>query len=310
MKGLIPFIIVVAIIGGGAGYLIVDLQGKLDEAQFEAEIAKQRIKFAEQARFTIAVPDEKLRFDREQLMSWHRRAIKKVAEAHPKIEIEDRFINEMERKAAAGKRDKAKTAAFRERYDWMKGVWEKRVKKGGYEPILTQYKNGVRFDVVEISKWRPPEGGKEALKMDVLIWGPVKDQITFGSLEMAFVREIEQKVRGRTVKKKAIAKIQGGGPPTILHPSGPNPPPMDWITEWPPGVMVGYYAGLPLFAPDATSFTFKLSMQVRTQAGTTMPVELEWKNVPVDDAWRAPEGAGWDADVAEATEEELREMGL
>ncbi len=311
MKGIIPWIVAIGLLSAGGFFLVNNLQGELDDAQFMEKVNAQRVKFAEQAPFTRAAPDDKVKFDRGQLINWHKSQIGAILREHPEQKRDDRYIDEIEAKAKEGKKDKAKVAKVRERYDWMKSVWDNTLSKGAYDTVLSQYKEGIRYDITNIQPFTPPEGGKPTLKMDVLLWGPVKDQITFTGIEIQFVREIvTTDKRGRETKKQALAKIEGGGPPTILHPSGPNPDPMDWILEWPPGVMVGYYVGLPLFAPDATKFSMTLSVQIRTQGGTTLPVEFTWKNVDVRPEWRAPAGAEWEADVMEASEDELRAAGI
>ena len=90
----------------------------------------------------------------------------------------------------------------------------------------------------------------------------------------------------------------------MLHPSGPNPAPEKWILEWPPGTSAGYYTGLPLLPPDATAISFKIGMDLRTYGGSTIPLEFKWQNIPVKDEWKSAD-AVWEADVGEATEEEL-----
>jgi hypothetical protein len=312
MKGLIPFLFVIAVLGGGAAYLFTNLAADLDKAQLDGKLAEQRAKAAEQIAHTLSVPDDKVKFDRAQLMRWHKVAIKKALDEHPKIGSEERFIEEMEAKAKEGKKDKAKTAKFRERYDWLKGVYDQTVSKGDYDTVLTMAKGGLRYDVIGITPWVPPEGGKEALRMDILIWGGVKDQVTFANMEFQFLREVEVEERGKKKKKTGIAKIEGGGPPDILHPAGPNPEPSEWIPAWPPSVMVGYYGRLPKLPHDATKVNIKFNLQKRSYGGTTEAVDFEWKNVDVRPEWKAsPDDPMWrDAPVGEASDEELKEAGL
>jgi len=312
MKGLIPFLFVIAVLGGGGGYLYMNLAADLDQAQLDAKLAEQRVKAAEQIAHTLAVPDDKIKFDRAQLLRWHKTAIKKALDEHPKLSGEDRFIEDMENKAKEGKKDKAKTAKFRERYDWLKGIWDKTLSSGDYEAVLTQAKGGIRYDIFHITPWVPPEGGKEALRMDVFLWGGVKDQVTFTGIEFQFLREVEVEERGKKKKKTGIAKIEGGGPPDILHPAGPNPEPMEWIPEWPPGVMVGYYGRLPKMPPDATKVNIRFSVQKRSYGGTVEAIDFEWKAVDVKPEWKASaDDPTWrDAPVGEASDEELKEAGL
>ena len=285
MKGLIPFILVVGALGGGAYYIIQDLQHLVDDAQFESKINAQRVLFAEQSPIIAMVPDDKAPFDKAQLMGWHRRKIDEVYAEHPMQKIDDRYIKSLEKKSAEGKMDKATLAKFKERHEWMTGVWDKYMKVGDYKPLFTAAKSGVRLDIVNISPWRAPEGGPQSLKIDLIIWGMTKDQLNFSGMKLEFFTEetLKLKKKGQEYSKQ---EIEGAGPPNVLHPNGPNKEPMDWILEWPPGVGAGYYTGLPLFPPDATTWSFKVDLQQRSQGGTTIPIEFLWEDIEIRPEWR------------------------
>ena len=302
MKNLFAFALILAALAAGGGYLIWQQQGQLDELTYEKKLHEARVNFARQAALTIQVPNDRYAFDRSQLVSEHISNVERIWKEHPEQANPDKFIEERERAAKEGKKDKAKVAEYRERYDYLREQFK--VLQEGYKPVLTGYSNGLRYDIAKMSK--TSAGGKESLRWDLFLWGGAPGQLTFGGIEIQFLREIkETDARGRETVKKAIAKIQGQGPPYILHEN-----PWEWIPEWPPTVMVGYYQGLPLFPPDATKFTLKLDLTVRTAQGTSMPIELKWENVDVDPAWRAPEGTLFDAEVVDATEEELKEAGI
>jgi hypothetical protein len=309
MKGIIPFLVVIALLMGGGGLMFTSLDAQRDENTFFRKVHKQQVAFVEQVAVTRLVPEDKFKFDRAQLISWHASQIKKLYKEHPKQDVPDRFLVELEEKEKEKKKkDAAKKERFEKRYEWLKNIWDKTVSTGDYDTVLAQQKNGMWLEILDISPWVPPEGGKRSLKMDLLLWGPVHDHISFKGIEIQFLREIPPE-NGRGKPKKAIAKIEGGGPPNVLHPSGPNPAPEKWILEWPPGTSVGYYAGLPLLPPDATAISFKIGMDLRTYGGSTVPLEFSWQNIPVKDEWKS-EDAVWDADVGEATEEELAAAGI
>jgi hypothetical protein len=311
MKSLIPFLIVIGLLGGGGAMLYIELQTKFDAAEYDAKLKEQRLKFAQHSVFTRSVADDQVAFERGRLMDWHVKAIKKIAKEHPESSKELRFMDNLKVKAEKDKKAKAKLATYQERYAWLDGVWQDTLKRGDYEPLLTQAKNGVRYDVVNILPVAGKSAGKKALQMDLLLWGPVKEHVGFGALTIQFVREIETTdKRGKIKKKVALVKIEGGGPPEILHPSGSNPDPAKWIDAWPPGVMVGYFRGLPLFPHDATKFSLKMELQIRTYAQATTTVEFEWKNIEVKPEWKAPEGETFDAQVTEASEAELEAAGI
>ncbi|MFZ9889376.1 MAG: hypothetical protein ACO3JL_17925, partial [Myxococcota bacterium] len=276
---------------------------RADAAEFKEKLHKQQLATARQVQATIQVPDDRIRFEQHNLVGSHVKAVGDISRVHPEQNKEDQYILEREAAAKEGKKDRAKVAEHRERYDYLKEQFQ--VLQAGYEARLTKYAAGMRFDIVDIKPVLIE--GKKVLRMDIFVWGPPEGQMTFGDLEIQFVRQIEVEQRGRKKMTQALAKITGAGPPFIFHENA-----HEWIYEWPPGVAVGYYQGLPLLAPDASKMTWTMRFTIRSQAGTSVPVELKWENIDVDSSWRAPEGSpDWaNVEVAEASEDELKAAGI
>lgn len=302
MKNLASFLIVIVALLAGAGYMIQERELRIDELTYEKKLQEQRVNFVRQAALTVQTPPERYSFDRNQLVADHVSAVERIWREHPEQSNPDQFIEKRELAAKEGKKDKEKVAEYRERYDYLRAQFD--VLKKGYRPVLTAYHQGIRYDIVQISK--ADAGGKDGLRWDLFVWGAPPGQLTFGGIELQFLREIKEvDAKGREKVKMAIAKITGQGPPFIFHENA-----WEWVPEWPPAVSVGYYQGLPLFPADATRFSLKLDLSVRTAQGTTLPVELKWENVSVDPSWRAPVGATFEAEVMDATEEELKAAGI
>lgn len=303
MKNLVAFAIILGALVAGGGFLVSEQQSRADAAEFKEKLHKIQLATSRQIQATIQVPDDRIKFEQHNLVGTHVKAVGDATKAHPKQNSEDHYILEKEAAAKEGKRDRAKIAEHRERYDYLKERFQ--VLKAGYEARLTKYGSGMRFDIADIAP--VVIDGKKVLRMDIFVWGPPEGQLTFSELEIQFVRELEVEERGRKKKTQALAKITGSGPPYIFHENA-----HEWIYEWPPGVSVGFYQGLPLLAPDATKMTLTMRFNVRSQAGTSVPVELKWENIDVDPSWRAPEGSPEWAEVAvqEASEEELKAAGI
>lgn len=306
MKNTIAFIIGILAIVAGAGFLISGLQDRVDEAEFAEMMNLARIETARQVPIIVQVPDDKVAYDRQQFMRKHLELIGAALKAHPKQKSEDKFILDLEEKAKKGEKDKAKTAEYRERYDYVKKVWTDKLKDGSYKTALTGQDKGIRIDILDIKQSN--DGGQQGMRMDVLIWGAVKEQFTAGGLEMQSVielEELEKSGKNKGKPKQGIVKVNGSALPYVLVDE-----PWKWIPEWPPGVMVGYYIGLPLFHPKAAKYNFTLDFSQRSQGGTVIPVSIKWKDLPVDPAVRGAPGSQWDAEVGEASDEELKEAGI
>jgi hypothetical protein len=307
VKNTIAFVLALAAVAAGALFLIMSLQGELDQAGFNAQVNALRFEFARQSHIVIAAPEDRVAFDRQALMKKHLEAFDVIYKKYPEQKKpEDAYILEREKKAKTGEKDQATTAELRTRFDYLKKLWNGAFKQGSYKPVLAQQQNGLRLEIMTVDKIN--DGGKPALQFNVALWGGINNQISFGPMEIQFVREKkETDARGREKVKKILAKIQSqGGPPNILIDK-----PWEWIPEFPAGVMVGYWAGIPQLPPDAHKMTMKLDLQLRAIGGTSIPVSLEWKNVDVDPSWKSPTAGEWDqVEAQEASEEELKAAGI
>jgi hypothetical protein len=308
VKNILPFLVGLLAIVAGAGYLISSTQTRAERAEFDAALHAARVDTARQVPILIQSPDDKIGYDRQQFMRKHLDALEPLQKKpeYANYIKEDAFILDMEEKAKKGEKDKARTAEYRQRFDYVKQVWDSQLKEGAYKPVLSGYQNGFRMDITSMKQAN--EAGQQGIRMDAIIWGAVKEQITFSTIELQSVIELDEKETSGKRKgepKQGIVKINGAGPPYIYVDE-----PWKWVPAWPPGVSVGYYVGLPLFHPTAAKFTLTMTFQLRSQGGTVTPVELVWKDIPVDPALRGAPGSPWDADVGEASDEELKEAGI
>jgi hypothetical protein len=135
-----------------------------------------------------------------------------------------------------------------------------------------------------------------------LFWGTVKDQFNAGPLEIKSAIDVEDPKHPGGKPKLGVVKVDGTATPYFLVDR-----PWQWIPEWPPGVMVGWYQDLPLFHPKAEKYTWTMGFSMRDQGGTVVPVELKWKDLPVDPAVKGAPGSSWDAPVEAVDDEQLKQ---
>lgn len=305
MKNIISYLLVILVIAGIAGYLVSDLRESLDGAQYQAKLEKARTKLLRQSNLMLSAPNERVDFDRTQVLKDYRADLEKIFKEHPTQNREDAYLQDLEKDLKEGKQDTGKASDRKQRYTENKELYGKYLKDGNaYKPLLTAYSNGVRMDIMDI---RPStESGQKALRMDVFFWGTIKDQFSFQDLEIQFVREqVTVDARGKEQKKQSLGKIQGQSTPSLMDDDA-----FKRMPEWPLGVVPAYYEGIPLFAPDAARFSMKMNFVVRASGGTTMPLNFKWDNVEIKPEWRAPPGAEWQAIEQTASAEELAAAGL
>ena len=87
--------------------------------------------------------------------------------------------------------------------------------------------------------------------------------------------------------------------------------PWELLPEWPAGVMVGYYVGLPFLDSRASFVDMRLTGAVRGLEGTTIPLEMRWRHHAVDGMWKGPPGGNADDPALQPlSDEDLRGQGI
>lgn len=309
MKNLIAFILALLAVVGGGLVMVMQQKARADQFDVEREIALIQKDTGRQAALLAHSPDDKFPYDRSQMVRKHTEAIAELRKRYPEELKEDAFIVAMENKAKEGAKDKAKTAEYRARFDYVKEMWDTHLKGGNFKPLFAGESAGVRFEVASIKKSN--EGGSEGLRMDVFIYGaPPKDQFTLNNLHVdtwvAFP-EMETSGKRKGQPKRAVYKadMQPFNPYVLVD------KPWEWLPDWPAGVMVGYYVGIPQWDSRSTVSDMVLTGQLRTLGGTIIPLEMTWKKMAIDGAWKGVAGGkSDDPNLVALTDEDLKEQGV
>lgn len=293
MKQLLPLLIGLLVLGGGAGYVISDLSKREDQARYDAGLAKVQRDSAMLVPQVVGVPDGAVPGEATRLFQHHQDGVNALYKTFPDLKNPDAFLQGVERKAKAGTYDDEKRQAFTERYEALKAL-HKDIIKGEYRPVWTQRAGAMRLDVVRL---RPKQvKGRSWLVADIVMWGPVKERITFGAMDLKLLVEHEVPGRrGRMVDKKAVIPItaSNGTPSTLID------APYEWMPGFPPGVMVGTY-NLPVLPRATTRLSLKLNMITSAAGGSRVPAQFEFLDVEVPPTWTAP--SLQDDDLREAEE--------
>ena len=81
-----------------------------------------------------------------------------------------------------------------------------------------------------------------------------------------------------------------------------------WVTEFIPGIEIGYYL-LPRFPKQALGINLKFQYSIRTVGGTSIPVNIEFPEIKIADAWKIDGDKEWKAQERFASDEELEALG-
>lgn len=309
MKNLLAFILALAAIVAGGLVMVFQQKSRADQYDVDRELAAIHSATMRQVSLMAHSPDDKFPYDRSQVVRKHVEAINELKKKYPEALKEGAFIDKMEKGAREGAKDKAKTAEYRARYDYVKEMWETHLKGGNFKPLFAGQAAGMRFEVASIKKSN--DGGNEGLRWDVFIYGvPPKDQITINNFHVdTWVEFDEEEKTGKRkgMKKRAVYKadLQPFLPYVLVD------KPWEWMPEWPAGVMVGYYVGIPQWDSRSTTMDATLTGQLRTMGGTIIPVEMKWKRMAVDAGWKGVKGGKWDdPNLVPLNDEDLKEQGV
>jgi len=309
VKNLLAFILALAAVVAGGLVMVFQQKGRADQFDVEREIALINAQTMRQVSLIAHSPDDKFPYDRSQVVRKHVEAVNELRKKYPEALKEGAFIERMEAAAREGAKDKAKTAEYRARYDYVKEMWEAYMKNGNFKPLFAGVSSGLRFEVASIKKSN--DGGSEGLRWDVFIYGvPPKDQLALNNFHVDTWVEFDDKETSGKRKgqnKRAVYKAD-------LQPFLPYilvDKPWEWMPEWPAGVMVGYYVGIPQWDSRATTMDASLNGQLRTLGGTILPIDIKWKKMAVDGAWKGVKGGKWDdPNLVPLSDEDLKEQGV
>jgi hypothetical protein len=309
LKNIVPVIIGLLLVVAGGYYVVSNMEERAKDAEVSAAVNEARLETWRQVSAQIMSPDAQQAFDRAQVVRKNTESMDAIRKKYPSYLKPDAFIAEMEAKADEGKKDKAKTAEYRVRYDYAKQLFTDYLKAGTYKTVLSGASNGVRFEVVSIKK--AIEAGQEGLRWDVFIWGaPNKDQLQLQNIEITNVihfadMETSGKRKGQPKRTATKVNLSPAMPYVLLD------KPWEWIPEWPAGVMGGYYVGVPMFDSRTDRATLILTGQLRTAGGTTIPLTMTWKNVKIPGEWKGSAGGKWDDPAIEPlNDEDMKEQGV
>ena len=309
MKNLVAFVLALLAVVGGAMAMVFQQKDRADNFDFERELAQIQRDTARQAALIAHSPDDKFAYDRQQLVRKHLEAIDALRKRYPEMMKPDAFIERMEEKAKEGAKDKAKTAEYRARYDYLKEMWENYLKGGNFKALFGGESSGVRFEVASIKKSN--DGGKEGLRWDVFIYGaPPQDQLQLNNFHLDTWVEFPEnetsgKRKGQPKRSAYKADLQPFLPYVLLD------KPWEWMPEWPAGVMVGYYVGVPQWDSRSKRADMSLDGQLRTNGGTVLQVSMKWKRMEIQDAWKGVAGGKWDdPGLIPLSDDDLKEQGM
>jgi len=307
MRNFFSIIVIFAVLLIGGGWVYMRQADQRNKEEAVKTLSDARRTFAQKARSAASEESEDayLRSMRGAIESYKDELKKRVYNGKEKYRDVEAYKKSLDEKFEKKELDEAKKKSMLEGYDIVKEAYDT-LMSGAWKPILTA-KGGAdtRLDLYTL-KLITDQDNQPILEGKLFFWG-IEDStdVRWGQLstriwttEMGKVKE-----NGRMVEKeveKVLGKTEGEAQPHIIIQT-----PHRYIDEFPSFVSIGYlWLSRPL-PYEAKFIDIEYTYTTRTAGGGEVPSSLKWEKMPIPASWKLKEGQAWDADVVEATEEEI-----
>lgn len=298
------FIIFAILIGGGV-YLYGEKSRQEAEARIEERLADARRNFADKARAAVSEDDEEyLDSIQRALKAYDEQLKKSVYDDKPEWRDPEAFEKRVEKQFEEKKLNEAQRKSMLEGYEIVKDAYDK-LMAASWKPLLTQKGEGdVRMDIYDFARIRDDQGNN-VLEFKVFFWG-IEDntRVNWGNIALRYwVKRTKEVKKGRRKVEEEVEEVLGKAdgdatPRFILQ------DPAKYIAEFPSYVSVGRI-WLPVMPRESHAVDIEYSF-VAKKGGGAYESYMKWDKLPIPSRWQLEEGATWEADVVEATEEEIK----
>ncbi len=309
MGRVVAVAIIVGMIFVGGGFLYTQYASQQSAARTAAALKDVREGFVEVVRPAISVEDdgEYRRQLRTALANYDRQLARVVYQERPDLRDLEAFKAKVADQFSRGKIDEHRRDSALEGYRIVAEAYET-LKKGRWKSVLTKAgAKDTRLDIYEIRRVLD-RTGTPRLEARFMLWG-VDDpaEVNWGELRMRFWKTVHKKVRrGRRRVVEDVDQVfatsdTSARPYVVIH------KPERFIAEFPSYVSVGALR-LSVVPPEANRFDITYTYTVNRRGNRTDAV-LKWSQLPVPPGWQLREGETWEADVRDATPEEIAGEG-
>lgn len=305
MQRFFSIIVIFAILVVGGGYLWVEKGNQETERKIKEELQSARRNFADKARAAINSEESSdyVRGVQAALKSYDEELKKRVYAKKPELRDPTAYEKRVEEEFKAGRLQESQRKSMLEGYGIVKKAHDT-LMAASWKPVLTAKGPGdVRVDIYDLERTRDEEGNP-ILEGKAFFWG-IEDStrvswqqlaLRYWTLEMGQVKEGKKMVEKEI--EKVLGRAEGDATPRIIIPS-----PANYVTEFPSFVSPGFI-WIPLMPREAKFVDIEYGFTAK-KGGDAYDSRMEWKKLTIPTKWKLAEGEAWDADVIEATEDEI-----
>ena len=305
MQRFFSIVIILGIVVIGGGYLWMKKADEEARLQIQERQSDARRSFAERARAAASQSDTDayLKSMRSALTTYEEELKTRVYADKPKWHNPAAYKDEVLRRFEAGELKEVQKKSMLEGYDIVRNAYDL-LKAGSWRPVLSKAGPGeVRLDIYEIRQIEDDDGNA-LLEGKFLLWGVEENtRIRWGSLALRYWTVAKEEVReGRKKVEKEVERVlgraEGDATPRLIIQR-----PAQYISDFPSYISIGYL-WLPRMPREAKWVDIDLGFRV-IKGGAEHALALRWEKLPVSPGWQLGAGEEWDADVVEATEDEI-----
>ncbi len=278
-------------------------KAKTFEAERDLNLARVQREYLERVGWIRSIPEEKAyKEEVTTFLRWYFREIgDHVARSRGNPKFND-YLTELSKRVESQKEYAERKAYF----DYTKRVFDE-LRSGSYSPLFTAADKGMRLDITSASV--QAQGDKSQLKLEIVLWGAqraLRDESTMANGITASIKKkmVTSASFTSTWKLydghgKLIGEMTAQGDPTMKVDY-----PEKYIPEFPPQMVVGYYA-LDLIPAEVAKIDLLFNVVSRSPSGGDATANFQWK-IDAPSEWKLRPGEKWaGAEEAVRPEEEI-----
>lgn len=305
MQRFFSVFIIFGILILGGGYLWMQKSEEEANKRRDEDLSNAQRSFADKARAAVREADDQsyMRSIKGALAAYDEELKKRVYAKKPELRDPDAYKKSVEERFKKGELKEAQQKSMLEGFAIVREA-HKTLMSGSWTPQITAAGKGdTRLDIYELKRIQDDEG-HALLEGKFFFWGIDEGtRVNWGNMSLRIWKTEKEKVKeGREMVEKdvdkVLGKVDGEAQPHVIIQNG-----YKYVSEFPKNLSVGV-VWLPLMPYEATSMDLEYGYVAKTPGGDFDSM-LKWEKMKVQSGWKLKEGENWDADVIEATEDEI-----
>lgn len=305
MQRFFSIIIIFAILLVGGAWIFMQKSDQAAAAKRTEDLGNARRSFMDKARSAVREENnDAYERDIKTAITGYNEELKKRVYAKDPAKFNPAAYKDLaDEQFKEGLLKEAEHKSRMEGYTIVRGAYDT-IMSGSWRTALTAQSKEVRFDLYDVKRAKDDEG-QPVLEGKFFFWG-IEDntRVSWGALSLRYWKIEKEKIEKGPEKgtekevEKVLGKADGESTPRIII-QGPS----KYVAEFPPLVSIGFM-WLPVMPREATFADIEIGLVAKTASGDK-DIVLKWEKFKIPDSWKLGEGESWEADVVEATEDEI-----